>query len=443
MDEPVRTRCQVLIVEDSATVRRVAERCLVDAGYHVVTAADGREGLERLQHTVPDLVLLDCVLPHLDGVQFAKAMRGIQNLAEVPIVLMSALERTRREQMCEEIEAADAIGKPFGPEALVAVVGHVLTKGAADRSSARMSWAENGPAVGEASDPAGEIATVLTDFLRSLDIELPTDALARTTTDELLGLANRMFAASSAEASLTGKTGHIPLGELLQLLEHQRQTGVVTTRRSSGQPIAICLREGKVDLALRLNDGSSESEDEFLLGRYLLEDRLLDGEDLQMLLRNREMGAPLLGHQLVKLGYISQEDLQRALVRQTSELIYDALRWKDGFFRFDRYVSRSEARAAALALPVAAILMEGLRRVDEWRLIEEQITNFAIVLGVRQDVLANVDQDTLSFAERQVLAAVDGVRDVRGILEHTHMGSFDACKILFQWMTAGVLQRLR
>ncbi|MBZ0117605.1 MAG: DUF4388 domain-containing protein, partial [Sandaracinaceae bacterium] len=143
---------------------------------------------------------------------------------------------------------------------------------------------------------------------------------------------------------------------------------------------------------------------------------------------------------LIKLGLISQDDLTHALVQQTSELIYDALRWRRGRYRFLRFASRPEAEDARLGLPLAAILMEGLRRVDEWRLIAEQIESFDDVPRRDEESLRGVDRERLSGEERAVLDLVDGERTIREIVDRAAMGSFEVCKILFQMLTSRLLR---
>jgi CheY-like chemotaxis protein len=81
---------RVLVVDDSATVRRVVVRTLSRAGYETVEAEDGRAALERLSRETPDLVLVDDVMPHMDGAAFVTAMRSVQNVRHVPVVIMSA-----------------------------------------------------------------------------------------------------------------------------------------------------------------------------------------------------------------------------------------------------------------------------------------------------------------------------------------------------------------
>jgi hypothetical protein len=167
---------------------------------------------------------------------------------------------------------------------------------------------------------------------------------------------------------------------------------------------------------------------------------VITGEELDQVVKNLESNKGLLGARLVKLGYLTSEELTRILVQQTSELVYEALRWKRGRFRFIRFASRPEAEDAALGLPLASILMEGLRRVDEWRLIEEQITSFDEIPRRDEEALRTIDLDRLSDDERRVLDAVDGERTVREIVKATALGSFDAAKIVFQMLTSRLLR---
>ena len=81
---------RVLVVDDSATIRRIVILILGEAGYSVATAPDGAEALDRVQRERFDLVLVDFVMPRLNGFQFAQALRSIAALRDLPVVLMSA-----------------------------------------------------------------------------------------------------------------------------------------------------------------------------------------------------------------------------------------------------------------------------------------------------------------------------------------------------------------
>lgn len=446
---------RVLIVDDSNTVRRVVERTLARAGYDVVIAVDGRQGIEHAQRYVPDLVLVDLTMPGVDGQEFCRMMRGIANLKDVPVVLMSARAERLDEQTMATTGAIDAIKKPFGPEALLAVTAHALT-----REPSGASTEVDLPApdfVTEVVDPDAErlmaaralterLAVAIGPALRGADMcEARDEDIAMAIRDgleweQLFSLVTRLtdlLPGATGEASFEGRLDHVSLGEILQMVQHQRQTGVLTVEYDE-RAVQICLSEGMVDIAI-----ARASEPEFRLGRYLLEEGLIEREDLELLLKRRAGSRRLLGAQLVKLGYINADDVRRALVRQTSELTYEALRWQSGRYRFAKYARRPEAEDAKLGLPIASVLMEGLRRVDEWRLIEEQVENFAMVLRVDRGALEAADRDRMRADERRVLDAVDSERTVRDIIEHTAMSSFDVCKVLFQLMTSGLIKKAR
>jgi hypothetical protein len=142
---------------------------------------------------------------------------------------------------------------------------------------------------------------------------------------------------------------------------------------------------------------------------------------------------------MVDSGLITEEDLRRALIRQTSELIYEVLRWPDGRFSFSN-TPPEPSEQNRLGLPVASIVMEGFRRVDEWRLIEESI-HFDEVLLRDQVAVDALGSEKLTRQEQLVLDAIDGQRTVREIIASVVVGSFDACKILYQFLQSRLVRR--
>jgi hypothetical protein len=85
--------------------------------------------------------------------------------------------------------------------------------------------------------------------------------------------------------------------------------------------------------------------------------------------------------------------------------------------------------------------MEGFRRVDEWRLVESGLGSFESVLLADVGAVDAVGISRLAGAEQKLLRMVDGERTVREIVEHSHMSSFDACKILFQLLESRLVRR--
>src|SRR5262249_14389698 len=156
--------------------------------------------------------------------------------------------------------------------------------------------------------------------------------------------------------------------------------------------VEVFFKQGKVELAL--GEGLSE---EFLLGRFLVELQAISRQDLDLFLKSRGPATKPIGEQLVRLSYVTEAELKQALARQASERIYELLRWPAGRFSF---VATRElpplAIDAALALDVDGILMEGVRRVDEWHLIEREVDDFDAVFLRNEEQVQNVGKARLT-----------------------------------------------
>jgi two-component system, OmpR family, response regulator MtrA len=108
---------RVLLVEDDASIREVAKLGLTNAGFRVTTAADGREGLLHFRQTPFDLVILDVMLPELDGYEVCRQIRAE---SRVPVVMLSAKTDTVDVVVGLELGADDYVKKPFEMAELVA-----------------------------------------------------------------------------------------------------------------------------------------------------------------------------------------------------------------------------------------------------------------------------------------------------------------------------------
>jgi len=96
----------ILVVDDEFSVAEVLESILVDVGHEVVTAANGRQGLERAEERTPDVVLLDFMMPILSGASMLKAMREDPALCNIPVVIMSSLPESNLSESAKSMYAA-------------------------------------------------------------------------------------------------------------------------------------------------------------------------------------------------------------------------------------------------------------------------------------------------------------------------------------------------
>lgn len=108
----------ILVIEDDPLIRETLEYSLKGAGFDVVTAENGIEGLAKIKEDKPDLVLLDLLMPEIDGFEVSKRIRAFDE--NIPIIMITALEDQRSKLKGFSAGADDYITKPFSIEELVA-----------------------------------------------------------------------------------------------------------------------------------------------------------------------------------------------------------------------------------------------------------------------------------------------------------------------------------
>src|SRR5690606_13018192 len=182
--------------------------------------------------------------------------------------------------------------------------------------------------------------------------------------------------------------------------------------------------------------------EEFLLGRYLVDSGAVTREELSRALAAREPDdTRVLGDYLVEAGIVGAEDLTKALVQQTSELLYEVVRWRKGRFRFLHLAENAMAQQAKLGLPTGGLIMEGFRRVDEWRLIEDSFDFNDVLFRDEMAIEKLVDQGKLTPQERAVLEHIDGTNTVGEVVDAAAGSSFEICKILYQLLNSRIVRR--
>jgi two-component system chemotaxis response regulator CheY len=128
----------ILIVDDSPSIRQLVGYTLRAAGYAVIEAADGLEGLEQAIACRLDLVITDINMSMLDGLELVQALRGCADYARTPILLLTTESTVEMKQRGKALGATGWLVKPFDPKALVRVVHEVTgTAGAAAMAAPR------------------------------------------------------------------------------------------------------------------------------------------------------------------------------------------------------------------------------------------------------------------------------------------------------------------
>ena len=121
----------ILVVDDEADIRELVEYNLAKEGYKVAYAATGEEALKKARAGVPDLIILDLMLPGVDGLEVCRLLKSDARTQRIPIVMLTAKGEESDIVAGLELGAADYVTKPFSPRVLVARVRAVLRRGAA------------------------------------------------------------------------------------------------------------------------------------------------------------------------------------------------------------------------------------------------------------------------------------------------------------------------
>ena len=142
-DEPIR----VLSVDDSSVVRKLVTMILTAEGFKVSTASDGLEGVNKAKEIKPDIILLDFVMPKMNGFQVCRILQKDEKLRHIPVILVTSKGDKVGDKFVDQLGVTGYITKPFQPEELVSKIHQTL---------------EGQPSAAESSAAAGEQAATPT-----------------------------------------------------------------------------------------------------------------------------------------------------------------------------------------------------------------------------------------------------------------------------------------
>jgi DNA-binding response OmpR family regulator len=119
---------RVLVVEDDPDISELVARYLERAGYTTTRVTSGRDALDAVRAKAPDLIVLDVMLPHVDGLEVCRILRSNEHTATIPIIMLTARAEESERIVGLEMGADDYLAKPFSPNELVARVRALLRR---------------------------------------------------------------------------------------------------------------------------------------------------------------------------------------------------------------------------------------------------------------------------------------------------------------------------
>jgi DNA-binding response OmpR family regulator len=119
----------ILCIEDEAEMIELMRLVLEREGFEVIGAVGGEQGLKAMRQNKPDLILLDLMMPGMDGWEVYRQMRADKELTEIPVIIVTAKAQSIDKVLGLQVaKVADYITKPFGPKELIGSIDRVFTK---------------------------------------------------------------------------------------------------------------------------------------------------------------------------------------------------------------------------------------------------------------------------------------------------------------------------
>jgi len=252
--------------------------------------------------------------------------------------------------------------------------------------------------------------------------------------------------------ALEGTIRDFGLPDIFQLIGLQRKTGILTLKNEKDQ-VTVAFENGMVVAA-----DSSTKRLEDRLGNVLVKQGKLTKERLDDALLTQKATLQRLGHVLTTQNAITVKDLKEAITVQISQLVFKVFRWRDGEYHFAPTDTVDYDRENFAPMSADFILMEGIRMVDEWPIIEKKIPSMDIVFRTAVDpstievavaeaepgdakhkAASASNKIRLSRDEERVFRKVDGTRTVQGIVDSSGLGEFDTCRILFDLLNRNLI----
>jgi hypothetical protein len=255
--------------------------------------------------------------------------------------------------------------------------------------------------------------------------------------------------------ALEGTIKDFGLPDIFQLIGLQRKTGILTLNNEK-ETVTVAFENGMVVTA---DADSKRLEDR--LGNVLVKQGKLGKERLDEALQTQKQTLQRLGHILSTNDYITGKDLKEALQVQVAQIVFKVFRWRDGHYSFAPADNVDYDRDNFVPMSADFILMEGIRMVDEWPIIEKKIPSFDIVYRAVVDPVmievgaggsdelsglsgprraaSSTSKIRLTSDEERIFRRVDGTRTVQAVIDATGLGEFEVCRTLFDFLNRNII----
>jgi len=438
----------ILIVDDDRAAQQMLLDVLEEEGYEVAGCRDGNEVMPALQRTTPDMLILDVLLPHINGFELIEKIRADARLAALPVLMISGIYRGRnhRDQVMQRFGVVDYIDKPLSTQKIVdavrAAVGEPTPSDARNNETMMASMtsiarlAEHSADAPETPEepeqgfslPGAMEASQTTKQRLSQELRDLLDDDSRRERDSVEHDASSGFDASSV---LQGFLNTHSIAGLFGRFWRQKSSG------------ALLLRRGKTKKIVYIRDGSAygakSNRVSECLGQVLVRERLISEDQCAASIEKMRRTQQRQGEVLVEMGAITRRNLLFALELQLETKLFDVFSWTEGEYRFNAAADLPEV-TQPLEWQGGALVIEGVRRgFDETRLFAT-LDPFHETAMHKPGGAIDVEALRLTHSERAVVNDLKLPRTVREIIDSSSADLLPTMQLLYGLIALQILQ---
>ncbi|NLH48867.1 MAG: response regulator [Myxococcales bacterium] len=329
---------RILVVDDDRNIGQILHASFTSKGYETIVSRNGEDAIAKFGETPPDLVLLDVLLPKMNGWEVCRKLKSTDHGAKIPVILMSAVYKNYKMQQdaINKYGADDFVEKPFQLSKLLDKIEEMI-------------GAPDGPGV--PLTPAA--TTVKTDD--GEDAGLPAAAPAPSVSPDTV-------------ISLEGALDTIGFAELLHDVYVMGKSGY------------LLVRHGDVEKEVAIKDGYPVSvrttlEEEYF-GNFLVRKRKITAEQRDQSVARMTETKRLQGTILIEMGVLTPHEVVKYLKLQMREKLFEIFGWRDGIYKFTEDAT-VQGDITTLDMSTANVINEGVRLhydldrllpiIDQWR----------------------------------------------------------------------------
>ncbi|MGC8927729.1 MAG: response regulator [Myxococcota bacterium] len=392
----------ILIVEDDKSVQKLLSDALEGEGFSVLVEKDGNWALKTFESKNVDFIILDVLIPVMNGFQLAERIRKSPKGENIPILMISGVYRavSHRNEAIKKYRVLDYLDKPVKLEQIF----NILKK----------TFGSEYP--GLAPPPKQEVRG-----------ETIADSMGISERDEV----ERQEEEMTFEISTRGNLRDTPFPELLAAFYQKKASGVLLLKYEKIKKI-VYIRDGRPIFVKSnlLNE---------CLGRVLVREKMITEEELNESVKLMKDSGRQQGTILIEMGAISPHNLKYGLEKQLEIKLYDIFGWPEGDYQFN-YKEDFETPITTLELSVASLIYEGIKRNYDVGKIEQYLEKYQNqYVHPNPNPSLRFQEMLMDEDEESILKSIDGSRTLRDILMSSQISRERMLRFIFALKITGMV----